>query len=148
MLVYLSWSTTVYLFLPFPLFCFFFLMIRRPPRSTLFPYTTLFRSFGGRQVPGRGRRAPHHGRYARRQRRVRDGVSARRPLASRGTFESRNVLERQALFDPVDGVFGLITPAERRQPEISLTARTEPGARRADHVGLGQELVEDRKSVV
>src|SRR2546430_13333217 len=28
--------------------CFFFLMIRRPPRSTLFPYTTLFRS--SRQV--------------------------------------------------------------------------------------------------
>src|SRR2546430_13632073 len=26
---------------------FFFLMIRRPPRSTLFPYTTLFRSMGG-----------------------------------------------------------------------------------------------------
>jgi len=25
---------------------FFFLMIRRPPRSTLFPYTTLFRSDG------------------------------------------------------------------------------------------------------
>src|SRR2546427_5166914 len=39
-------------------FFFFFLMIRRPPRSTLFPYTTLFRS---RQealprVRGRGRR--------------------------------------------------------------------------------------------
>src|SRR5258707_12026582 len=31
----------------FPLFLssFFFLMIRRPPRSTLFPYTTLFRSW-------------------------------------------------------------------------------------------------------
>src|SRR5471030_3372404 len=28
-------------------FFFFFLMIRRPPRSTLFPYTTLFRSQGG-----------------------------------------------------------------------------------------------------
>src|SRR2546427_12801569 len=27
-----------------PSFFFFFLMIRRPPRSTLFPYTTLFRS--------------------------------------------------------------------------------------------------------
>src|SRR2546430_13208988 len=26
------------------MFLFFFLMIRRPPRSTLFPYTTLFRS--------------------------------------------------------------------------------------------------------
>src|SRR2546423_11895779 len=31
-------------------FFFFFLMIRRPPRSTLFPYTTLFRSSAG---PGR-----------------------------------------------------------------------------------------------
>src|SRR5712664_4551974 len=29
------------------LFFFFFLMIRRPPRSTLFPYTTLFRSIAG-----------------------------------------------------------------------------------------------------
>src|SRR5205807_10235746 len=42
-------STFVYLFIFFFLtlsfyFFFFFLMIRRPPRSTLFPYTTLFRS--------------------------------------------------------------------------------------------------------
>src|SRR5256885_8353136 len=29
---------------PAPVIFFFFLMIRRPPRSTLFPYTTLFRS--------------------------------------------------------------------------------------------------------
>src|SRR5258708_40231786 len=29
---------------------FFFLMIRRPPRSTLFPYTTLFRSSARRQA--------------------------------------------------------------------------------------------------
>src|SRR2546430_14807484 len=34
-------------------FLFFFLMIRRPPRSTLFPYTTLFRSRLGAQ--------PRHG---------------------------------------------------------------------------------------
>src|SRR5260221_6855712 len=33
------------------IFAFFFLMIRRPPRSTLFPYTTLFRSIG-EYVPG------------------------------------------------------------------------------------------------
>src|SRR2546426_12666371 len=32
---------------------FFFLMIRRPPRSTLFPYTTLFRSICGGGSPGR-----------------------------------------------------------------------------------------------
>src|SRR6266478_7703994 len=31
-------------------FVFFFLMTRRPPRSTLFPYTTLFRSDGGEQA--------------------------------------------------------------------------------------------------
>src|SRR5947207_11568331 len=34
----------LFLFFCFSLFFFFFLMIRRPPRSTLFPYTTLFRS--------------------------------------------------------------------------------------------------------
>src|SRR5256886_16552794 len=38
-------------------------MIRRPPRSTLFPYTTLFRSRDGdghpRLGPERGARAPH-----------------------------------------------------------------------------------------
>src|SRR3712207_7783033 len=32
---------------------FFFLMIRRPPRSTLFPYTTLFRSHDQPHRPGR-----------------------------------------------------------------------------------------------
>src|SRR2546430_8139133 len=35
----------------FQVFLFFFLMIRRPPRSTLFPYTTLFRSVHGLAHP-------------------------------------------------------------------------------------------------
>src|SRR5256885_10522655 len=35
------------------IFFFFFLMIRRPPRSTLFPYTTLFRSFKVWEYRGR-----------------------------------------------------------------------------------------------
>src|SRR5205085_12058366 len=34
----------------FPSIFFFFLRIRRPPRSTLFPYTTLFRSASNRPV--------------------------------------------------------------------------------------------------
>src|SRR2546422_9570213 len=38
------------------LFVFFFLMIRRPPRSTLFPYTTLFRSRAFQETAGRPRR--------------------------------------------------------------------------------------------
>src|SRR6266850_4338210 len=39
---------------------FFFLMIRRPPRSTLFPYTTLFRSpaRAGHHLPVRGEAVP------------------------------------------------------------------------------------------
>src|SRR2546430_7772856 len=42
---------------------FFFLMIRRPPRSTLFPYTTLFRSGGS--SPARPRSVvPRRGTYS------------------------------------------------------------------------------------
>src|SRR2546430_12062471 len=37
-------------------------MIRRPPRSTLFPYTTLFRSLGSREIPsGRHLHVDHRG---------------------------------------------------------------------------------------
>src|SRR5256885_13231406 len=62
---------------------FFFLMIRRPPRSTLFPYTTLFRSL------------QHHGAElysaARQARRpvVERGAAARAPHARRAQGRSR-----------------------------------------------------------
>src|SRR5437660_6792080 len=46
MLLILTYSVYIFLFL------FFFLMIRRPPRSTLFPYTTLFRSRIDRVIAG------------------------------------------------------------------------------------------------
>src|SRR5258708_32668109 len=46
----------VYLFF----FSFFFLMIRRPPRSTLFPYTTLFRSPDHGDFLAIGRPGLHH----------------------------------------------------------------------------------------
>src|SRR3712207_7808668 len=56
--------------------CFFFLMIRRPPRSTLFPYTTLFRSAaraashedGPDRARARGRGIGRGGRCGRRGR--------------------------------------------------------------------------------
>src|SRR3712207_8143268 len=50
-------------------------MIRLPPRSTLFPYTTLFRSGGGPD----GHRVP-------------DPQSARRPLPARRPGEARSLL--------------------------------------------------------
>src|SRR5205807_9824513 len=73
-----------------PIVCsFFFLLIRRPPRSTLFPYTTLFRSarLGGHGRAGRKCEAPgqSRGRRARprfRARNTRNLGRARRPLRS------------------------------------------------------------------
>src|SRR5207248_9885396 len=47
-LLHVSWSRLLAVIL----FSFFFLMLRRPPRSTLFPYTTLFRSVFLLSPPG------------------------------------------------------------------------------------------------
>src|SRR3712207_7655279 len=55
-------------------------MIRRPPRSTLFPYTTLFRSGGGRAAGAVARPGDGPGRAARR----RDGDQQRLDRAARG----------------------------------------------------------------
>src|SRR3712207_8742620 len=70
------------------IFCFF-LMIRRPPRSTLFPYTTLFRSAAtaasGRRRGGQLRRAFHgHVGRLRARRRPRGHHGPRRPGPVRG----------------------------------------------------------------
>src|SRR3712207_7260871 len=51
---------------------FFFLMIRRPPRSTLFPYTTLFRSV----VDGAEPRLAPHGACPLAKARLHPGVPA------------------------------------------------------------------------
>src|SRR2546422_1092867 len=66
-------------------FFFFFLMIRRPPRSTLFPYTTLFRSLGGPpSLPGRPLSpAPHP-----------LGISPARGWDLPGSYVPRSVLLR------------------------------------------------------
>src|SRR3712207_7798311 len=81
---------------------FFFLMIRRPPRSTLFPYTTLFRSrVGGHRHRGqpdgqtRPRRAsPCHscGRALRRRSRSEEHTSE---LQSRQYLVCRLLLEKK-----------------------------------------------------
>src|SRR2546422_7386925 len=77
---------------------FFFLMIRRPPRSTLFPYTTLFRSpkgrISGRNVYGRIT-VRHRGGGAKRMlrqvdfRRDKTGIPARRSEEHTSELQSR-----------------------------------------------------------
>src|SRR5256885_17228365 len=66
-------------------FFFFFLMIRRPPRSTLFPYTTLFRS--------------HLYRWAVRRRTGRRQAGRARPR-SRGCRRDATSRTRSELRDP------------------------------------------------
>src|SRR3712207_8252748 len=71
-------------------------MIRRPPRSTLFPYTTLFRSgyarFQGVGAGGRAEGPAPHGRYAllvRRLRRAGHAAVARSDREGDGDAEDR-----------------------------------------------------------
>src|SRR5215510_13938581 len=79
--------------------CFFFLMIRRPPRSTLFPYTTLFRPPGTR--------------------------SPQRVMASIARKAPRMSLRPERLLDIADQVLDVLDP-DRQAHEIgrALRART------------------------
>src|SRR2546421_7648275 len=66
---------------------FFFLMIRRPPRSTLFPYTTLFRSPSTRSWSDGGR-TPHT--------RDADGNTTRRPSSTGSAARARRPGDRKS----------------------------------------------------
>src|SRR5215467_10799315 len=68
----------------FLIFFFFFLMIRRPPRSTLFPYTTLFRSPGARPGPPRRQAVQPDAHDRRGSEGVRPGPGAAPSRARRG----------------------------------------------------------------
>src|SRR5439155_20186719 len=87
----------------------FFLMIRRPPRSTLFPYTTLFRSRGGRvgarpgavegesriPQPGQALREGHAPRRRGRVLPVARSEEHTSELQSRGHLVCRLLLEKK-----------------------------------------------------
>src|SRR3712207_7508312 len=84
---------------------FFFLMIRRPPRSTLFPYTTLFRSVLGRVVRERADRLRHRPapgplprRLVRRQR-LAEGVPGLRSEEHTSELQSRQYLVCRLLLE-------------------------------------------------
>src|SRR5256885_3674951 len=79
---------------------FFFLMIRRPPRSTLFPYTTLFRSRGDEGRPGQAQEGP------------RSLAGEAHPRSEEHTSElqspcnlvCRLLLEKKKIVNPVNGL--------------------------------------------
>src|SRR5436190_13721807 len=68
-------------------FFFFFLMIRRPPRSTLFPYTTLFRSAWRRSDGGRSPAPAARSRCSRARRRHRRARRRTGPRSEEHTSE-------------------------------------------------------------
>src|SRR5229473_8116387 len=92
-LILLSCSSSLLLFF----FFFFFLMIRRPPRSTLFPYTTLFRS-------GHDVEPPLARRHLRQSDRSDLGVRERDPRHRR--VIGARILSAQAASDDLAMVVG------------------------------------------
>src|SRR5260221_13859478 len=83
------------------LFFFFFLMIRRPPRSTLFPYTTLFRSRSAlvnTPVPGpSSRMGPSHGDISMRRSHPRRSEEHTSELQSHSDLVCRLLLEKKKI---------------------------------------------------
>src|SRR6266511_5715728 len=79
---------------------FFFLMIRRPPRSTLFPYTTLFRSrLGSGRRRGRLRDGDLRGLRRRRCRDPHRGVDRQRSEEHTSELQSRENLVCRLLLE-------------------------------------------------
>src|SRR6266496_6142547 len=86
----MCWQVEGHVGLTFLFFCFFFLMLRRPPRSTLFPYTTLFRSRPYR--PAISARFPHQDQPAgaSRSEEHTSELQSRRDLVCRLLLEKKN----------------------------------------------------------
>src|SRR2546426_1629750 len=99
-------------------FFFFFLMIRRPPRSTLFPYTTLFRSvfLATPDEEGRGQRdadAP--------------ADVAHHVVGGGGVAETRSEEHTSELQSPCNLVCRLLL--EKKKKHVKDNIETEPGER-------------------
>src|SRR2546426_8968685 len=93
-------------------------MIRRPPRSTLFPYTTLFRSRGDRRAPpgvaGSGRVARPRARGAARDR------------GAEGVRSEEHTSELQS---PCNLVCRLLLEKKKKQTTTSLSRQAPRGMR-------------------
>src|SRR3712207_7983486 len=102
-------------------------MIRRPPRSTLFPYTTLFRSDGG--GVGGGRVARSRGTYGRRDGRwgVSDGgrrsACAREPNALAGALGRRSEEHTSELQSRQYLVCRLLLEKKKDSDDLALLAQ-------------------------
>src|SRR3712207_9234352 len=99
-------------------------MIRRPPRSTLFPYTTLFRSGPG-GVPGRSTAA---------------GVGVAEPVAVVGARPGRDVVDRVRRRAAAAGPTA-VGPAGRRRPGGGRPGRVQRSEEHTSELQSRQYLV-------
>src|SRR5260221_9101824 len=105
-------------------FVFFFLMIRRPPRSTLFPYTTLFRSQRGGHAQDNFVLAV--GRSTRRQNEiVLRSEEHTSELQSHSDLVCRLLLEKKKN-DPVVQVYMLLLHLNERLFVANVGLRKDP----------------------
>src|SRR5256885_9978396 len=88
-------------------FFFFFLMIRRPPRSTLFPYTTLFRSLRRPRIASGSFTVP-------------DGATVLHPTALRRSEEHTSELQ-----SPCNLVCRLLLEKKKKSKGASLLTRLQ-----------------------
>src|SRR2546426_5594245 len=93
---------------------FFFLMIRRPPRSTLFPYTTLFRSGDG--APGQHPGGDLPSRAHRRS----DGPRVFLLDGEEGAQKYRSEEHTSELQSPCNLVCRLLLEKKKKKPKIAL----------------------------
>src|SRR5438552_10566380 len=93
---------------------FFFLMIRRPPRSTLFPYTTLFRS--GPVPAAEGQHGAHDAERA--------GAGAIRSEEHTSELQSPDHLVCRLLLEKKKNIASIPERHSRRSQSVSPRART------------------------
>src|SRR5439155_4982923 len=116
---------------------FFFLMIRRPPRSTLFPYTTLFRSSRSTRAPRSAGwwslRSPPFGPVLVR---IARGVRALGPVPPRRVDEAVVVIPVVVPYPvgQVEGGTGLVATLRR---EVEVVVRVEQDVAPARAAGTG-----------
>src|SRR5258708_37516596 len=126
---------------------FFFLMIRRPPRSTLFPYTTLFRSYANHFY----RSAPKFAQICRhRLRRQNVGYSNFSQPQSHLSFcvllqylvERRRVVTQLGKVD--SALRGQICHCEHFHPEVAAHSDSEQLLAKNQAVATSQEAVQNQ----
>src|SRR2546428_6783576 len=103
---------------------FFFLMIRRPPRSPLFPYTPLFRSLGQRRSRLQPREIGADAGFSRRFQLVANVDFRRRTVADEHDAETRSEEHTSELQSRSDLVCRLLLEKKKTQVTTQTASAT------------------------